>query len=415
MKLKLIVVALGVAMSAGAIAQTNEELNQRINELEARINNGEVGAPAGNAVLTTVSGINTTLGGDVEFNLDGTSKVGGITNKDVSNKYFAGGKGENWGLNGRVLLNIDANKEIDNGYYTGAHIQPLASMDGSVGLDDAEFYMGRKGDWKVKVGRFEAYDMFSLNQDTFVEYSGNTANDVYNDGYGYAYQMKEGRGRSNSGGSILMSKELDNWYFELNTLIEDGSQLFIDGKYHGNTLENRKNVVYLRPVIAYTDGPWTTAIAAESNVIRNAYGYTDSNGKFVDQSKRNGAGATLKYDAGDVVWNLNFAALDASDERDGSVGTNIWFNNTEVGYIYSRNNVHAFNKAGAGISDNAIKAPGRYDIHTLHTTHKFENVMDMQNLNLYVGGYASFVKSSALKDGSDEDRYGVRARIKYFF
>ena len=52
-----------------------------------------------------------------------------------------------------------------------------------------------ENDWKVKVGRFETYDMFPLNQDTFVEYSGNTANDLYSDGYGYIYMMKEGRGR----------------------------------------------------------------------------------------------------------------------------------------------------------------------------------------------------------------------------
>lgn len=78
----------------------------------------------------------------------------------------------------------------------------------------------------MKVGRFEAYDMFPLNQDTFVEYSGNTANDLYSDGYGYIYMMKEGRGRSSSGGNFLMSKTLDNWYFELNTLLENGSTLF---------------------------------------------------------------------------------------------------------------------------------------------------------------------------------------------
>ncbi|MEN1677846.1 carbohydrate porin, partial [Pseudomonas aeruginosa] len=33
--------------------------------------------------------------------------------------------------------------------------------------------------------------------------------------------MKEGRGRSNAGGNFLVSKQLDNWYFELNTLLEE--------------------------------------------------------------------------------------------------------------------------------------------------------------------------------------------------
>nr|VXZ92528.1 Uncharacterised protein [Klebsiella pneumoniae] len=82
--------------------------------------------------------------------------------------------------------------------------------------------------------------MFPLNQDTFIEYSGNTANDLYSDGYGYIYMMKEGRGRSSSGGNLLFSKTVDNWYFEVNTTVEDGSSLFVDQNYHGNALENRK-------------------------------------------------------------------------------------------------------------------------------------------------------------------------------
>lgn len=100
-------------------------------------------------------------------------------------------------------------------------------------LDDAVFFFGRENDWKIKVGRFEAYDMFPLNQDTFIEYSGNTANDLYSDGYGYIYMMKEGRGRSDSGGNFLLSKTIDNWYFEVNTLLENGSTLYTEKQYHG--------------------------------------------------------------------------------------------------------------------------------------------------------------------------------------
>ena len=71
-----------------------------------------------------------------------------------------------------------------------------------------------------------------------MEYSGNTANDLYSGSY--IYMMKEGRGRSNSGGNFLMSKTYDNWYFELNTLLENGSTLFRDQQYHGTALENEK-------------------------------------------------------------------------------------------------------------------------------------------------------------------------------
>lgn len=69
--------------------------------------------------------------------------------------------------------------------------------------------------------------MFPLNQDTFVEYSGNTANDTYSDGFGYIYMMKEGRGRSNSGGSMMFNSQYNNWYFETNLLIEDGTSILL--------------------------------------------------------------------------------------------------------------------------------------------------------------------------------------------
>lgn len=52
--------------------------------------------------------------------------------------------------------------------------------------------------------------------------------------------MKEGRGRSRNGGSFLLSKTQDNWYFELYSLLENGISLFQDAGYHGNTLVNKK-------------------------------------------------------------------------------------------------------------------------------------------------------------------------------
>ncbi|HHL5585116.1 TPA: carbohydrate porin, partial [Escherichia coli] len=145
--------------------------------------------------------------GDVEFNMDAESNHGllAMTNADVNSDPT----NEQWNLNGRILLGFDGMRKLDNGYFAGFSAQPLGDMHGSVNIDDAVFFFGKENDWKVKVGRFEAYDMFPLNQDTFVEHSGNTANDLYDDGSGYIYMMKEGRGRSNAGGNFLVSKQLD--------------------------------------------------------------------------------------------------------------------------------------------------------------------------------------------------------------
>lgn len=179
--------------------------------------------------------------GDVEFNLDGASRTGSLTSaKTSANKNWAPGDKERWDINGRILLSIDGIQRSSNDQFAGFTVQPLADMNGKMNLDDAAFFFGQQQDWLVKVGRFEAYDMFPLNQDTFIEYSGNTANDLYSDGYGYIYMMKEARGRSNSGGNLLFSKTSDNWYLEVNTLVEDGSSLYVDQRYHGTELDNQK-------------------------------------------------------------------------------------------------------------------------------------------------------------------------------
>ena len=267
--------------------------------------------------------------------------------------------------------------------------------------------------------------MFPLNQDTFVEYSGNTANDLYSDGYGYIYMMKEGRGRSSSGGNFLLSKTIDNWYFELNNLVENGSTLFRDSSYHGNNLENEKNVAYLRPVIAWNSGRFSTAVAMEKNVVKNAYGYYDNRGSWIDQSDRTGYGLTMswngqKTDPEDgVTTNLNVAYMDASDEKDFTAAINSLWHRFELGYIYAHNKIDKFNSANyVSTCDDGcwISNVGDYDIHTIHASYLFPNVMDMKNFNIYLGAYASWIEAKPTDGDKHEDsRYGGRLRFKYFF
>jgi hypothetical protein len=297
-------------------------------------------------------------------------------------------------------------------------------MNGKMNLDDAVFFFGQQNDWQMKVGRFEAYDMFPLNQDTFVEYSGNTANNLYSDGYGYIYMMKEARGRSNSGGNLLVSKTLGNWYFELNNLVEDGSSLYVDSRYHGTELENQKNVVYTRPVVAWQSGIYSVAAAMESNLVKNAYGYNDGNGKWNDQSRRTGYGLTMTWNTlkndleNGMVVNLNTAMMNAKEEKDFSAGVNALWHRVELGYIYAHNKISEFNISGVNEScDNecSILAPGNYDIHTLHTSWQLPDIMAMPNFNIYLGAYTSWLNASSEEQGNHQPRYGARLRFKYLF
>jgi hypothetical protein len=90
----------------------------------------------------------------------------------------------------------------------------------------------------------------------------------------------------------------------------------------------------------------------------------------------------------------------------------------ELGYIYAHNKIDQFNMSGVSAEcdgDCAILAPGRYDIHTIHTSWHLPNIMDMPNFNIYLGAYASWLDSSAAKSGNTDERYGARVRFKYFF
>ncbi|MGL5455686.1 MAG: carbohydrate porin [Citrobacter telavivensis] len=358
--------------------------------------------------------------GDVEFNMDAESNHGllAMTNANVNNDPT----NEQWNINGRILLGFDGTRKLDNGYYAGFSAQPLGDMKGMVNIDDAVFFFGKENDWKVKVGRFEAYDMFPLNQDTFVEHSGNTANDLYDDGSGYIYMMKEGRGRSDAGGNFLVSKQVDNWYFELNTLLEEGTSLYNDDEFHGRAMEQQRSVAYLRPVISWSQDAFSVAAAMESNVVNNAYGYTNSNGKFVDQSDRTGYGMTMTWNGlktdpdNGIVVNLNTAYLDANNENDFTTGVNALWKRFELGYIYAHNKIDDFE--GVVCDDDCwINNEGTYDIHTIHASYQFANVMNMQNFNIYLGAYYSILDSDGDNvNGDDSDnRYGGRVRFKYYF
>lgn len=364
--------------------------------------------------------------GDVEFNMDAASRSGKLTStKTSAKKDWAPGDSERWDINGRILLGVDGYRRSENHHFAGFSVQPLADLSGKMDLDDAAFFFGQEENWQIKIGRFEARDMFPFNQDTFIEYSGNTANDLYSDGYGYIYMMNEGRGRSGNGGNFLISKTFDNWYLELNTLIEDGSELFVDNQYHGMELDNKKNVVYLRPVIVWSNEAISVAAAMESNVVRNAYGYESNLNNWVDQSKRTGYGLNMTWDSlkndpdNGMVVNVNTAYLDAVDESNFSAGINGLWHNVELGYIYAHNKIDTFNTSSinANCGSNCwLTKPGKYNIHTVHTSWKVPNIMNMDNFDIYLGAYASWVDSNVKYDNNNHDaRYGARVRFKYMF
>lgn len=162
----------------------------------------------------------------------------------------------------------------------------------------------------------------------------------------------------------------------------------------------------------------------ETNLVNNAYGYKDPDGKWHDQSERTGYGLTMNWNTlqkkpqDGVVVNMSTAYMNAEDEKDFSVGVNALWHRVELGYIYAHNKISEFNISGLNSEcDNecAILAPGNYDIHTIHTSWQLPNIMNMPNFNIYLGAYTSWLNSTAQEEANDQPRYGARLRFKYLF
>ena len=199
---------------------------------------------------------------------------------------------------GRVVIEFAGEKFTSNGHYVGVKAQPLFESTGEVNVDDAYFEFGKKDSWAIKAGRFEAYDMFPVGLDVFLEYSGDTSNELYTDGSAYTYQMKEARGRG-SDGQLMYSQNFGNLYLELSTMIGDRSDLFHEGTdggtYHGQAITSSKDSFLVRPVVAYQMGDFSLAASMETNLVSDAV-VTDQG---VDISNRTGYGVTGNWTSGD--------------------------------------------------------------------------------------------------------------------
>lgn len=354
------------------------------------------------------------VGGDVELNLDGFNgqeKSHLFLPSDESGEEKNSKSGMD--LNGRLLLEVAGMRQMGENY-ASFKVQPLLFSNGNVGLDDAWFGFGEKNNWQIKVGRFEAYDLFPVGADTFLDFSGDSANDLYSDGVGYIYMAKEGRGRSGAG-QLLASKTLGNAYFELSTVIGDRSDLFgkssySDEKtYHGVKIDESegRNSFIVRPLVAYQfNENWKVAGGMEANLVTDAV--EDELGR--DVSDRTGYSATLGYQQGLFQWNLSAAYLDALDEEDTSIGTNFQYGPWGLGYIYANNSIDSYFMQDGKSYEEHVLDNDSYHINTVYASYRFDQVLNIPNFQILLGGFFSEVGIA-----DQDDFYGGRMRFKYFF
>lgn len=370
--------------------------------LAAVLISSAMAANAGISIVDNEKG-NFSIGGDVEFDFN-------FQNRD-SNENVLGETNSEFDQTGRILVAFYGERYTETGHVFQFNAQPLMKSDGNVGLDDAWFGFGAKDGWNLRMGRFEAFDMFPVGQDTFLDYTGDTANDLYNDGAAYVYQMKEGRGRGSSG-QLMYSQSFGGLYLELASMIGPRDVLFAkdsigDSYYHNALIRSdlTKDSVLLRPVVSYTVNNFSIAAAMEGNLVKDAVVVESGNG-LVDISNRLGFGFTTKYQAND--WNLiaNFAYMDAVDETNMTVGVNALFKGFGLGYIHA-NNDYEKDKIATTVNGNA-------KVDTVYASYEFADVLQVEDFSIYLGTYYS--KQTSDIDTYDEDGdLGARVRFKYFF
>lgn len=239
----------------------------------------------------------------------------------------------------------------------------------------------------------------------FLEYHGDTANDLYNDNAGYVYQLKEARGRTGSAGQLMYSQTFGNLYTELSTVIGDRSDLF-NNTYHGKAVEGINDSIILRPVVAYQIDSFRIAASIEANLITDTIVFTD--GSAGDVGDRIGYGVTANYSKNSLSVNVNAAHLDALNEKDSSLGGNLLWKGFGIGYVYGVNDFDA----ASNWHD------GKVIIDATYASYEFSDVLGVQDFSIYLGAFYTTVndEGSAISSNFEEgDDVGGRLRLNYLF
>jgi hypothetical protein len=290
-------------------------------------------------------------------------------------------------------LTVDANIELDNTYRSGSAVAAadeglsqggrvelnaagkaganmfvagkaafLAKKDGTVATDDMWIQVGSAGG-DVKLGRFEAADLFPLAQDTLINHAGNV------------YGTNTLRGR------------------------KDGSQFHAAGTLNlGTGLSLELGVVQtksaakgVRPVLSYVAGPLTARIGFEAGQ------YVAVGGAPANDVR--GVGATVGYDFGGfkLTGNLASGKQDrATNNNQSAFAVTAGVGSLVVGLISAKN------EAAAGGDDKVQTVYASYNIP----------LFDIKGASITPGLSSSTLKTAA---GVETSENSFRIRLNYAF
>ena len=284
-------------------------------------------------------------------------------NIELDNTYRSGSAvaaaDEGLGQSGRVEMN--ASGKAGTNMFVAGKAAFLAKKDGTVAADDMWIQVGSGGD--IKLGRFEAADLFPLAQDTLVNHAGNV----------YAANTLRGR--------------------------KDGSQFHAAGTLNLGTglslelgvVENKTAAKGVRPVLSYAAGPLTARIGFEAGR------YAPVGGAAANDVR--GVGATVGYDFGGFKLTGNVA----SGKRDAAT------NNNQSAFAVTA----AMGSLVVGVISAKTEAAAGGDdkVQTVYASYSMP-LFDIKGASITPGLSSSTLKTAA---GVETSENSFRIRLNYAF
>jgi hypothetical protein len=210
---------------------------------------------------------------------------------------------------GRVELNASATAK-NGSNFVSAKGTVLLKQDGTTGVDDAWIQAGTSA-VDVKLGRFEAADLFPMGQDTLVEkVTGVTA--------GYTANALRGRTASGSSATNPLHAVLG---------VNAGPVRAELGLFAATGVAGATEVYGLRPTLVYSAGALTLRAGLE-------------NIKSTVAADQSGFGLSLGYALSSTSGlNVNYASN--NDSKNSSFGVNGTFSGLGLGAVQDKNNTNS--------------------------------------------------------------------------
>lgn len=293
---------------------------------------------------------------DANIELDSTYNSGSALN--AANNGGVSKTGMDQG--GRLELNISQKAGTD--YFVAGRATLLAKKDGTAGTDDLWAQLGSNSA-SVKLGRFEAADLFPVPQDTVVNHA---APLYYTNALRGRSEKFHAAGMFNTGGAVT---------FELGLI--DATDAALGSGTKG-----------VRPVISYASGALSLKAGAEV-------------GKYLSGRNLDGSGFTAGYTANGMGFNLNLAQgkSDAdSNNKMNAIGVNALFGPFFIGYITGKN------ENGAAAGDTKVD--------TVHASYNIP-IFGVTGASITPAISHSTAKNSAT--GVSQDVDALRVRVHYDF